>query len=59
MMDTNARRHRAILQRIARRAMIERRLLPDSSPQALAELDKIDVPAGYTEEPGRDLRDLL
>jgi exoribonuclease-2 len=59
MIDTNTRRHRAILQRIARRAMIERGLLPDSSPQARAELDKIDVPATYTEEPGRDLRTLL
>ena len=59
MMDTNTRRHRAILQRIARRAMIERGLLPDSSSQALAELNKIDVPATYTEEPGRDLRNLL
>ena len=59
MMDANTSRHRANLQRIARRAMIERGLLPDSSPQALAELDKIDVPATYPEEPGRDLRNLL
>ncbi len=32
--------HRALLQRIAHRAMIERGLLPDFTPGALAELDK-------------------
>ena len=41
MNNANDRQHRASLQRIARRAMIERGLLPDFSPQALAQLDKI------------------
>jgi len=59
MMDTNTRRHRAILQTIARRAMIERGLLPDFSPQALAELDKIHAPTTSTEGPTRDIRNLL
>ncbi len=59
MMDTNTKQGRTILQRIARRAMMERGLLPDFSPQALAELDRIRDPAKSTEEPTRDLRDLL
>jgi VacB/RNase II family 3'-5' exoribonuclease len=57
-MDANTKQGRAILQRIARRAMMERGLLPDFSPQALAELDKILAPAASTEEPTRDLRNL-
>ncbi len=49
--------HREILQNIAQRAMLERGLLPDFSPAALAELDKIQAPADV---PGlRDLTDLL
>jgi ribonuclease R len=59
MMDANTKQGRTILQRIARRAMMERGLLPDFSPQALAELDKILAPAASTEEPTRDLRNLL
>ncbi len=59
MVDANTKQGRAILQRIARRAMMERGLLPDFSPQALAELDKILAPAVNTEEPTRDLRNLL
>jgi exoribonuclease-2 len=39
------RRHRGILYSIARQAMVERGLLPDFSPEALAELDKIHMPA--------------
>ena len=45
MTNTYDGRHRTILQRIARRAMLERGLLPDFSPQALAELDGIHRPA--------------
>jgi ribonuclease R len=37
--------HRGILFAIARRAMVERGLLPDFSPEALAELDAIHEPA--------------
>jgi ribonuclease R len=41
MTDTNDRQHRSLLRKIARRVMIERGLVPDFPPQALAELDKI------------------
>ena len=61
MMDSNAKSHRVILQRIARRAMIGRGLFPDFSPAALTELERINAPAPATrtEEPMRDLRRLL
>jgi VacB/RNase II family 3'-5' exoribonuclease len=58
MMDSNAKSHRAMLQSIARRAMLERGLLPDFSPEALTELARINAPATRTEEPTRDLRNL-
>ena len=58
-MDLNAKNHRAVLERIARRAMIARGLFPDFSREAVAELDKINGPATRTEEPVRDLRNLL
>jgi len=57
--------HRAILQDIAQRAMIERGLLPEFSAAALAELDRIQAPAGVKGESVgdrigmRDLTDLL
>jgi VacB/RNase II family 3'-5' exoribonuclease len=57
-MDSNAKSHRAILQRIARRSMIERGLFPDFSPEALSELAGINAPATRTEEPIRDLKNL-
>jgi VacB/RNase II family 3'-5' exoribonuclease len=59
MIDTHDRQHRVLLQRIARQAMIERGLLPDFSPQALAELDEIDWPVTRAIEPTRDLRHLI
>jgi exoribonuclease-2 len=59
MTNTDDRQHRLILQRIAHRAMIERGLVPDFPPQALAELDAIHGPATRTEEATRDLRNLL
>ncbi|HTP06327.1 MAG TPA: RNB domain-containing ribonuclease [Nitrospirota bacterium] len=59
MIDTHDRQHRVLLQRIAHRAMIERGLLPDFSPQALAELDEIHGPATRATEPTRDLRHLI
>jgi exoribonuclease-2 len=58
-MNTNNRHHRAILQDIADRAMIERGLLPEFSPQALAELKGIQFPARRNGEAIRDLRELL
>jgi VacB/RNase II family 3'-5' exoribonuclease len=61
-MNRNEKHHRAILQNIAHRAMLERSLLPDFSNEALAELEKlqisIDKPAN--DPPGiRDMRNLL
>jgi VacB/RNase II family 3'-5' exoribonuclease len=59
MMDTNNRQHRALLKNIAHRVMLERGLVPDFSPQALAELDGIHGPATQAGEATRDLRNLL
>jgi VacB/RNase II family 3'-5' exoribonuclease len=56
--------HRALLESIARRAMLERGLLPDFSAAALAELDGILAPAAVDGESAggaagvRDLADL-
>jgi exoribonuclease R len=55
----DATRHRAILRRIARRAMAERGLLSDYSPEALAELDRIHAAPTVAEGSVRDLRHLL
>ena len=57
MMDES--RHRAILQSIAHRVMLERGLLPDFSPEVLAELDGITGPAVPDGVVDRDLRSLL
>lgn len=59
MTDTDDTQHRSILQRIARRAMLERGLIPDFSLQALAELDRIHGPVTQVEESTRDLRNLI
>jgi VacB/RNase II family 3'-5' exoribonuclease len=59
MTNTNGHQHRATLQRIAHRVMLERGLLPDFSRQALAELDRISGPASSTDSLVHDLRDLL
>ena len=58
-MNSNSNRHRSILQRIARRVMIERGLLPDFSPEVLNELAYIQTPAGAVREQVRDLTNLL
>lgn len=57
-MNANDTRARPILQKIAERAMLERGFLPDFSPEALAELDKIQAPAMLDAAELRDLRDL-
>lgn len=58
--DIQNLQNRAVLQGIARKALIMRGLLPESSPQALAELDRINEPAKISPaENLRDLRDLL
>lgn len=51
--------HRAILQEIAHRAMLERGLLPDFSSEVLAELEHLQTPAAVAGGTVRDLRDLL
>jgi exoribonuclease-2 len=51
--------HRALLLRVARRAMIEQGLLPDFSPQALAQAAAISGPAPSAGDGARDLRGLL
>jgi exoribonuclease-2 len=58
-MDTDADRQRSTLRRIARRAMIERGLLPDFSRAALAEVDGIRTNAAGSPEGPRDMRHLL
>ena len=58
-MDINDRQHRSILRSIARRAMLERGLLPEFSLQARGELDGIRVAATQAEESTRDLRNLI
>jgi VacB/RNase II family 3'-5' exoribonuclease len=59
MADTISKRHRAILQRIAHRVMLEKGLFPDFPPQALLELDGMGGPATDAGGSTRDLRDLL
>jgi ribonuclease R len=58
-MDMGNRHHRAILEDIAERAMLERGLLPDFSSQALAELNRIQSPAQMDGKQFRDLTKLL
>jgi len=58
MTDIDERRHRAILQRIARRAMQERGLLPDFSREVIDELEGISWPATGDAISTRDLTDL-
>ncbi|MDA8090085.1 MAG: RNB domain-containing ribonuclease [Nitrospiraceae bacterium] len=48
--------HRAILRGIARRAMLDRGLLPDFSPEAIAQLNTIDSPAKIGVGEVHDLR---
>jgi VacB/RNase II family 3'-5' exoribonuclease len=59
MTSTDDRQHRSILIRIARRAMLERGLLPEFSLQARGELDGIRGPAAQAGESTRDLRNLI
>lgn len=64
-MNTNNKYHRSLLQSIARRAMLERGLLPEFSTAALRELARLQPPTGpanaATEDAPaiRDLRHLL
>jgi len=58
MLNPDGANHRAVLQKIARRVMLERGLLPDFSPEALRELDGIGAPVDKAAGPARDMRDL-
>src|SRR5208337_391650 len=58
-MSTNDRQHRAILEGIAERAMLERGLLPDFSPEALTELSSLQAAAATSGDNARDMSDLL
>ena len=58
MTISNDDHDRAILQDIAKRAMLDRGLLPYFSAEALAELDNIQAPAPIGDSKARDLRDL-
>lgn len=58
MTSSNDNQDRAILQDIAKRAMLDRGLLPNFSVEALAELDKIQSPSAIESVKARDLRDL-
>ena len=58
-MSDDGNQHRAILERIAHRVMLERGLLPDFSSEVLAELNRIVSPAEAADGgPKHDLRDL-
>jgi ribonuclease R len=58
-MITNNKQHRAILESIAEKAMLERGLLPDFSSEALAELGSLQPAAAMSDDNIRDMRDLL
>jgi len=59
-MNAKDQQHRALLQNIAHRAMIERGLLPDFSAAAVAELDRMQAPAVAPNDGSvRDLTGLL
>jgi VacB/RNase II family 3'-5' exoribonuclease len=58
-MSANHQNHRAILQNIAHRVMIERGLVPDFSAAAMTELGQMQHPASTGSGSFRDLRGLL
>jgi VacB/RNase II family 3'-5' exoribonuclease len=58
-MAASGEQPRAVLQRVARKAMLDRGLLPDFSREELAELDKIQTAATTGSGQLRDLRQLL
>jgi exoribonuclease-2 len=59
MTETNDNQHRATLQRIARRVMLERGLVPDFPSAAVQQLDAIKGAATSSDSAHRDLRSLL
>src|SRR6185436_18909580 len=57
-MHTNQKHHRSILQSIARRAMLERGLLPDFSAEAFTELEQLQAPS-VTDKDVDGIHDML
>jgi VacB/RNase II family 3'-5' exoribonuclease len=57
-MNADNQPDRAVLQSIAYKAMLERGLLPDFSPAALAELGRMPLSVTTNDEHARDLREL-
>lgn len=57
-MNTNQKHHRAILQSIAHRVMIERGLLPDFSNEAHAELEILQTSMDKPDQNAPDIRDM-
>ena len=57
-MNTDSRQQHAMLQQIARRVMAQRGLFTESSREAIAELERIQVPPARTDVTARDLRNL-
>jgi VacB/RNase II family 3'-5' exoribonuclease len=58
-MESHDQHHRALLEGIARKAMIAWGLLPDFSAEAIAELGRLQAPAAAAGEPLLDLTALL
>jgi ribonuclease R len=58
-MNSSDNHHKIMLERIARRVMLERGLLPDYSDEVCAELARIQFPAKIDVKQVRDLRNLL
>ena len=58
MNNTNDRNHRAMLQRIARDAMLDKGFLVDFPPSAIAALSGLQERAPQIKDPLRDLRNL-
>jgi VacB/RNase II family 3'-5' exoribonuclease len=59
MTTKHNKKHRSILQSIARRVMLERGLLPDFSNNAITELGQIYEAVTNIEESTRDLRNII
>src|ERR1035437_4036124 len=59
MCDKKETKHRSILQRVARKAMLVKGLMPDFSPQAIAELNGIKGAVTKINGAAKDLRNLL
>jgi exoribonuclease-2 len=59
MTNKKETKHRSMLQRIARKAMLVKGLMPDFSPQAIAELNGINNAITKIDGAAKDLRNLI